>query len=813
MKKYNVTGMSCAACSTRVEKTVSALQGVESCSVNLLTGTLLVEGNAEPQAVITAVEQAGYGATLSLSSPQQKPQQKEGFKNRLISSAIILAVLMYVSMGGVMMGLPIPAFLSANPTLVAAVQLFLTVAVMIINRTFFTNGFKSAVKGAPNMDTLVAMGSGTAFVYSVCVTFAILSSQIKGDTATATHLLHGLYYESAAMILTLITVGKMLEAYSKGKTTDALKSLANLAPKTVTVLIDGQERVIPATQIKVGDIFILKSGEGVAVDGEIIDGQGTFDQSSITGESIPVDKKAGDSVITGTVNLNGYMQCRALKVGEDTTLAQIIRIVNDTSATKAPIARIADKVSGVFVPVVIAIAVITTAVWLLLNTPIGDALARGISVLVISCPCALGLATPVAIMVGSGVGAKRGILFKQATALEQTGKIKYIALDKTGTITEGKPSVTDIIPTHCTQNELRIFACSVEQPSEHPLASAVVKKAEELGLASQSVTDFETHVGGGVSAVYMGENALCGNYNFVAERIEIPSSITATLDRLADEGKTPMLFAKGETLVGIIAVADKVKEDSKQAVIDLEKLGINVVMLTGDNIRTATAIAKEVGITEVKADLLPDGKVKAVTELMKQGKTAMVGDGINDAPALTVADAGIAIGAGTDIANEAAQVVLINNLLGDVVSAVRLSRATLRNIHQNLFWAFFYNALCIPLAAGVFVTLLGWQLSPMIAAAAMSLSSFCVVTNALRLNFVKLNNVKKEKFKMEITLNIEGMMCPHCEARVKQVLEQLPQVTSAEVSHQNGTAVVALKENIDESLLKKVVTDQGYTVK
>ena len=809
MKKYNVTGMSCAACSARVEKTVSSLQGVESCSVNLLTGTLSVEGNAEPQTVIAAVRQAGYGASLAASSPQPKTQQNQGFKKRLISSAVLLAVLMYLSMGGVMMGLPIPK----SPIVIAALQLILTLAVMIINNTFFINGFKSALKGAPNMDTLVAMGSGTAFVYSLWVTFSILFAQIKGDVATATHLLHGLYYESAAMILTLITVGKMLEAYSKGKTTDALKALANLAPKTVTVLINGQEKVIPATQIKVGDIFVLKSGEGVAVDGEIIDGQGTFDQSSITGESIPVDKKAGDSVITGTVNLNGYMQCRALKVGEDTTLAQIIRIVNDTSATKAPIARIADKVSGVFVPVVIAIAVITTAVWLFLNASIGDALARGISVLVISCPCALGLATPVAIMVGSGVGAKRGILFKQATALEQTGKIKHVALDKTGTVTEGKPSVTDIIPVACSQNELMIFACSVERQSEHPLASAVVKKAEELGLTPQTVSDFENHAGGGVSAVYMGENALCGNYNFVAERIEISSSVTATLDRLADEGKTPMLFAKGEKLMGIIAVADKVKEDSKQAVSNLKKLGINVVMLTGDNSRTATAIAKEVGITQVKADLLPDGKVKAVTELMKQGKTAMVGDGINDAPALTVADIGIAIGAGTDIANEAAQVVLINSRLGDVVSAVRLIRATLRNIHQNLFWAFFYNALCIPLASGVFVSLLGWQLSPMIAAAAMSLSSFCVVTNALRLNFVKLNNVKKEKFKMEITLNIEGMMCPHCEARVKQVLEQLPQVASAEVSHQKGTAIVTLKENTDENLLKKVVTDQGYTVK
>ncbi len=809
MKKYNVTGMSCAACSARVEKTVSSLQGVESCSVNLLTGTLSVEGSAEPQTVISAVEQAGYGASLAVSSPQPKTQQKEGFKKRLISSAVLLAVLMYLSMGGVMMGLPIPK----SPIVIASLQLILTLAVMIINRLLFINGFKSVLKGAPNMDTLVAMGAGTAFVYSLWVTFSILFAQIKGDVATATHLLHGLYYESAAMILTLITVGKMLEAYSKGKTTDALKSLANLAPKTVTVLINGQEKVIPATQIKVGDIFILKSGESVAVDGEIIDGQGTFDQSSITGESIPVDKKAGDSVITGTVNLNGYMQCRALKVGEDTTLAQIIRIVNDTSATKAPIARIADKVSGVFVPVVIAIAVITTAVWLFLNASIGDALARGISVLVISCPCALGLATPVAIMVGSGVGAKRGILFKQATALEQTGKIKYIALDKTGTITEGKPSVTDIIPVDCSQNELMIFACSVERQSEHPLASAVVKKAEELGLTSQTVSNFENHAGGGVSAVYMGENALCGNYNFVAERIGISSNITATIELLADEGKTPMIFSKGEKLMGIIAVADKVKKDSKQAVSDLKKLGINVVMLTGDNPRTAIAIAKEVGITEVKAALLPDGKVKAVTEFMKQGKTAMVGDGINDAPALTVADIGIAIGAGTDIANEAAQVVLINNRLDDVVSAVRLSRATLRNIHQNLFWAFFYNALCIPLAAGVFVSLLGWQLSPMIAAAAMSLSSFCVVTNALRLNFVKLNNVKKEKFKMEITLNIEGMMCPHCEARVKQVLEQLPQVASAEVSHQKGTAVVTLKDKVDEALLKKVVTDQGYTVK
>jgi len=578
-------------------------------------------------------------------------------------------------------------------------------------------------------------------------------------------------------------------------------------------LVNGQETVIPATQIKVGDIFILKSGEGVAVDGEIVEGHGTFDQSAITGESIPVDKQAGDSVITGTVNLNGYMQCRALTVGEDTTLAQIIRIVNDTSVTKAPIARIADKVSGVFVPVVIVIAVITTAVWLLLNASIGDALARGISVLVISCPCALGLATPVAIMVGSGVGAKHGILFKQATALEQTGKTKHIALDKTGTITQGKPSVTDIIPMDCTQNELMVFAYSVEQQSEHPLASAVVKKAEELGLTPQSVTNFETHAGGGISAVYDGKKALCGNYKFVAEQIVIPTDITATLDRLADEGKTPILFAKGEKLVSIIAVADRVKEDSKQAVSDLKKLGMNVVMLTGDNSRTATAIAKEVGITQVKADLLPDGKVNAVIELMKQGKTAMVGDGINDAPALTVADIGIAIDAGTDIAGEAAQVVLINNRLSDVVSAVRLSRATLRNIHQNLFWAFFYNALCIPLAAGVFVSLLGWQLSPMIGAAAMSLSSFCVVTNALRLNFVKLTNVKKEKRKMKITLNIEGMMCPHCEARVKQVLEQLPQVASAEVSHKNGTAIVTLKENIDEALLKKVVTDQGYTVK
>jgi len=824
MKKYNVTGMSCAACSARVEKAVSSLEGVQACSVNLLTGTMGVEGEVEPNAVISAVEQAGYGASLadSKAAPAKtndtdpQKEQIKGLKSRLITSLIFLAVLMYVSMGGVMLGWPLPAFLSANPTSTAIVQLLLTVVVMFINRNFFINGFKSVLKGSPNMDTLVAMGSAAAFGYSLYVLFQMSAEQLAGDIAAATHHLHDLYFESAAMILTLITVGKLLEAYSKGKTTDALKALANLAPKTATVLQDGQEVVIPATEVKIGDIFILKPGESVAVDGEIIEGEGAFDQSALTGESIPADKSVGDSVTTGTVNLNGYLKCRALRVGEDTTLAQIIRTVNDTSATKAPIARVADKVSGIFVPAVIIIAAITLGVWLIAGKTVGFALARAISVLVISCPCALGLATPVAIMVGSGVGAKKGILFKTATALEQAGKVKIVALDKTGTVTEGKPKVTDIIPIDCTQHELMTFAYSVEQKSEHPLAAAIVDRATEMNLEATQTTDFKVHAGNGISAVYKGERAICGNLNYVNQYISLPQSVTDSVVSLANEGKTPMLFAKGEALVGIIAVADTIKEEAPQAVSDLKNMGIDVVMLTGDNHRTANAIAQKAGITTVMADLLPDGKVQAVSDLMKQGKTAMVGDGINDAPALTTADVGIAIGAGADIAAEAAQVVLINSRLSDVVAAIRLSRATLRNIHQNLFWAFFYNALGIPLAAGAFIALLGWQLNPMFGAAAMSLSSFCVVTNALRLNLVKLskeNKPKKEKKKMQVTLNVEGMMCPHCEARVKKVLEQLPQVEVAEVSHQKGTAIVTLKDELDPAILKKTVEDQGYTVK
>lgn len=808
MKKFKVTGMTCAACSARVEKAVASVEGVQACSVNLLTGIVGVEGDAAPTAVIAAVENAGYGASLAdekSSSHQTEAQpQITTLKNRLLWSVGFLAVLMYITMGGIMLGAPMPI---TNPMTLGIIQLVLTVIILIINRAFFISGFKAAIKGAPNMDTLVAMGSAAAFGYSLFLLFKMT------DAAHAAHLLHGLYFESSAMIVTLITVGKLLEAYSKGKTTDALKGLADLAPKTALVMRNGAEVIIPAAEVQIGDIFIIKSGESVAVDGEIIEGEGTFDMSALTGESLPVDKKAGDSVTTGTVNLNGYLKCRATRVGEDTTLAQIIRIVNDASATKAPIARVADKVSGIFVPVVILIAIITVAAWLLGGAQMGDAISRGISVLVISCPCALGLATPVAIMVGSGVGAKKGILFKTATALEQAGKIKLVALDKTGTITMGKPSVTDVIPIDCTESELTDFAYSMEHKSEHPLAFAVVEWAKQKGAALQPTNEFKTHPGNGISALCQGQQSVAGNLKFVSGYAPVTDDTARTLNQLSGEGKTPILFAKGGRLMGIIAVADTIKEDSKQAVSDLKNMGIDVVMLTGDNERTATAIAHKAGITQVKADLLPTAKAEVVSQLMQSGKTAMVGDGINDAPALTTADVGIAIGAGADVAVDAAQVVLINNRLSDVVAAIRLSRATLRNIRQNLFWAFFYNALGIPLAAGVFVSSLGWQLNPMFGAAAMSLSSFCVVTNALRLNLVKLDKTKKEKKPMQVTLNIEGMMCPHCEAHVKKALEQLPQVDSALVSHTSGTAQITLNTEVELSLLKSTVEAQGYTVK
>ena len=829
MKKFNVTGMSCAACSSRVEKAVSKVEGVQSCSVSLLTNSMGVEGSASEESIIAAVEKAGYGASVagaekkqSAETDQLKDKDTPVLMHRLIASVGFLVVLMYISMGHMMWGWPLPAFFADNHIAMGLAQLLLCVIIMVINQKFFISGFKGLIHRSPNMDTLVALGSGASFVYSVYALFAMTDAQVKGNAELVMSYMHEFYFESAAMILTLITVGKMLEAHSKGKTTNALKALLNLAPKKATLLIDGKETEVTVDKVKKGDVFVVRPGESIPVDAEITDGSTAVDESALTGESIPVDKVVGDTVSAGTINKSGFIKCSATAVGEDTALSQIIKMVSDAAATKAPVAKIADKVSGVFVPAVIVIALITIAVWLLCGQTVGYALARGISVLVISCPCALGLATPVAIMVGNGMGARKGILFKTAASLEEAGKTQIAVLDKTGTITKGEPKVTDIIPFEITENELLKYAYSIEVKSEHPLAKAIIVKAEELSLNPYEVTDFKAESGNGLSAEYNGKKIIGGSKKYISSLIGISNDILSKADKLSEEGKTPLFFMLDNKLLGIIAVADVIKEESPQAIKQLQNMGIKVVMLTGDNERTAKAVGKLAGVDEVIAGVMPDGKEKVVAELKKQGKVLMVGDGINDAPALTRADIGMAIGSGTDIAIDAADVVFMKSKLTDVPAAVRLSRKTLRNIHENLFWAFIYNVIGIPLAAGVWIPLLGWQLNPMFGAAAMSLSSFCVVTNALRLNFFDITNPKKDrkiKYKskkddnaMTKTMKIDGMMCSYCEGRVKQSLEGLSQVSAADVSHEKGTAVVTLTAEVSNDVLKKTVEDQGYNV-
>ena len=838
MEQYNVTGMSCAACSARVEKAVSKVPGVTSCSVSLLTNSMGVEGTASPADIIAAVEEAGYGASekgapaaggkqqTSLAAAEDSLRDKETpkMKKRLIASLCFLIPLMYFSMGHMMWNWPVPAFFEGNHVAMGLLQLLLTAAVMVINQKFFISGFKGLIHGAPNMDTLVALGAGASFVYSTYALFAMTDAQMRGDMAGAMSYMHEFYFESAAMILTLITVGKMLEARSKGKTTDALKSLMKLAPKTATVLRNGAETEVSVDQVRKGDIFVVRPGENIPVDGIVLEGSSAVNESALTGESIPVDKKPGDQVSAATVNHSGFIRCEATRVGEDTTLSQIIQMVSDAAATKAPIAKIADRVSGVFVPAVIAIAAITIIVWLIAGQTVGFALARGISVLVISCPCALGLATPVAIMVGNGMGAKNGIMFKTAVSLEETGKTQIVALDKTGTITSGEPKVTDMIPADgVTEDELLAAAYALEKKSEHPLAHAILVRAKEKGVDERLETEeFQAVPGNGLSG-RLGEDWLAGgNLKFIGGNAEITDEIRKKAEELAEGGKTPLFFSRNGKLIGIIAVADVIKEDSPQAVRELQNMGIHVVMLTGDNERTAKAIGAQAGVDEVIAGVLPDGKESVIRSLKRKGKVAMVGDGINDAPALTRADIGIAIGAGTDIAIDAADVVLMKSRLSDVPAAIRLSRATLRNIHENLFWAFFYNVIGIPLAAGVWIPLFGWQLNPMFGAAAMSLSSFCVVTNALRLNWFNVHDARKDKnvkshkkqevTTMEKTMKIEGMMCEHCEARVKKTLEAIPQVDAAEVSYKAGTAVVTLNAEVGDDVLKKAVEDQDYKV-
>lgn len=833
MTQYNVTGMSCAACSARVEKAVSKVPGVTSCSVSLLTNSMGVEGTASDKAIISAVQKAGYGASKKGGSKAAESADESALrdtetpklKKRLFWSVGFLIILMYFSMGHMMWGWPLPSFYNSNHVAMGLTQLLLTVIIMVINQKFFISGFKSLWHRAPNMDTLVALGSTAAFVYSTYALFMMTGAQTRGDMQAVNTYMMDFYFESAAMILTLITVGKTLEARSKGKTTDALKSLMKLAPKSAVILKDGEEKTVPIDTVQKDDIFLVRPGESIPADGVIIEGESAVDESALTGESIPVDKAAGDKVSAATVNRSGFLKCRAIHVGEDTTLSQIIKMVSDAAATKAPIAKIADKVSGIFVPAVIIIAVIATVIWLLLGHGVGYALARGISVLVISCPCALGLATPVAIMVGSGLGAKNGILFKTAASLEETGRIQIVALDKTGTITKGEPRVTDIIPNgETTENELLKAAASLEKKSEHPLAKAVISYAESKNIICDDVSIFKALPGNGLSGTVNGKNIFAGNLNFIKTKAEISPGIKEIAERLSGDGKTPLFFALDGKLLGIIAVADVIKDDSPKAVKELRNMGIRVVMLTGDNERTANAIGKSAGVDEVIAGVLPSGKEEAIKKLKKLGKVAMVGDGINDAPALTRADIGLAIGAGTDVAIDAADVVLMKSRLSDVPAAIRLSRATLRNIHENLFWAFFYNTIGIPIAAGVFIPL-GLTLNPMLGAAAMSLSSFCVVTNALRLNLFKLRdashdhkikkhlkNVTEESKAMEKTIKIEGMMCGHCEAAVKKALEELPEVESAEVSHVSGTAKVTLKGEIDNDVLKKAVEDKDYKV-
>ena len=836
MKQYNVTGMSCAACSARVEKAVGKVPGVTSCSVSLLTNSMGVEGTASPEAVIKAVQDAGYGASEKGASKQSASMAENekaledhatpALKRRLIWSVGFLIVLMYFSMGHMMWGWPLPRFYNDNHVAMGLTQLLLTVIIMVINQKFFISGFKSLWHRAPNMDTLVALGATAAFVYSTYALFAMTGAQVRGDMDAVMDYMMDFYFESAAMILTLITVGKMLEARSKGKTTDALKSLMKLAPKTATVVRDGQEVTVPVEQVQRDDVFVVRPGESIPVDGVVLEGTSAVNESALTGESVPADKTPGDAVSAATVNQSGFLRCRATRVGEDTTLSQIIQMVSDAAATKAPIAKIADKVSGVFVPAVIGIALVTTIVWLLIGKPVGYALARGISVLVISCPCALGLATPVAIMVGSGLGAKNGILFKTAASLEETGRIEIVALDKTGTITSGEPKVTDILPAEgVSAEELLRLANTLERKSEHPLAKAILEYAKEQNVAADEVADFQALPGNGLTATLDGK-ALCGgNDTFIGTTAPVSPEMKAQAAALAEAGKTPLWFSYDGRLLGVVAVADVIKEDSPQAVRELQNMGIRVVMITGDNERTAKAIGAQAGVDQVIAGVLPDGKEREIRKLKTEGKVAMVGDGINDAPALTRADIGVAIGAGTDVAIDAADVVLMKSRLSDVPAAIRLSRATLRNIHENLFWAFFYNTIGIPLAAGVFIPL-GLTLNPMFGAAAMSLSSFCVVSNALRLNLFKLRDARhdhkhvkhskkheeKEKNEMEKTLKITGMMCGHCEARVKKALEAVEGVAEAKVSHESGTAVVTLNVPVEDAVLKKAVEDQDYKV-
>ena len=827
MEQYIVTGMSCAACSARVEKAVCAVEGVNSCTVNLLTNTMNVEGSAQSDDIIAAVEAAGYGATCKTNSDIKeketniKDTKTPILKRRLWTSVVFLAALMYLSMGHVMWSFPLPSFIEQNPMINGLIQLLITIIIMVINQKFFISGTKALLHRSPNMDTLVALGSFASFGYSVYALFAMSNAQMAGEHSLAMSYLHGLYFESAAMILTLITVGKMLEARAKGKTTSALEGLMKLAPKTATLLRDGQEVTVSVEKVCKGDVFLIRPGEQIPVDGIVLDGQSAVNESALTGESIPVDKEAGDSVSAGTMNESGFLKCEATRVGEDTTLSQIIRMVSDASATKAPIAKIADKVSGVFVPVVIGISLVTLATWLIAGKNFGFAISCAISVLVISCPCALGLATPVAIMVGTGVGAKNGILFKTASSLEQAGKTQIVALDKTGTITEGNPTVVGVYPEeNITEDELIALSAALEKNSEHPLAKAIRKKATEVGIEPVDVTDFSILPGSGLSAKLDGSTLYGGNLNFVQSKADISEAMKEKANFLSKAGKTPLFFVKDGLPIGIVAVADVIKDDSIEAIAVLRKMGIRVVMLTGDNESTANAIGSEVGVDEVIAGVLPGGKEEVISSLQKMGKVAMVGDGINDAPALTRADIGIAIGAGADIAIDAADVVLVKSRLSDVSAAIRLSRATVKNIRENLFWAFVYNVIGIPLAAGVWYPIWGLTLSPMFGAAAMSLSSFCVVSNALRLNFAKIrgkgiekrNNKQREVNKMEKTMKIEGMMCGHCEARVKKCLDEFPGVESSVVSHQNGTAVVRLSAEVNNEDLKNLIESEGYKV-
>ena len=854
MKQYTVTGMSCAACSTRVEKAVSKVPGVTSCSVSLLTNSMGVEGSATDQEIIKAVADAGYGASAkdaegekngganSAAASEEALADHETpiLKKRLLYSVGFLLVLMYFSMGHMMWNWPLPAFMDGNHVMMGLVQLYLTVIIMVINQKFFINGFKSLFHGAPNMDTLVALGSFASFGYSSYALFAMTYAEHQGDAEAVMGYMHEFYFESAAMILTLITVGKMLEARSKGKTTDALKSLMKLSPKTAVVEKEGKETEVPVEQVRIGDVFVVRPGENIPVDGVVLEGNSAVNEAALTGESIPVDKQAGDRVSAATINQSGFIRCEATRVGEDTTLSQIIRMVSDAAATKAPIAKVADKVSGIFVPAVISIAVLTVIVWLIAGESVGFALARGISVLVISCPCALGLATPVAIMVGNGMGAKNGILFKTAVSLEETGKVEIVALDKTGTITSGEPKVTDVLAADGTsEEELLKLAYSLESRSEHPLAKAIVAYGAEKQAEQIPVSEFKALPGNGLEGKVGDADVKGGSLKFAQSQTEISEKIKSQAEKLAEEGKTPLMFLKNGILAGMIAVADVIREDSPQAVKELQNMGIEVVMLTGDNERTAKAIGRQAGVDRVIAGVLPDGKEEVIRKLKEQGKVAMVGDGINDAPALTRADMGIAIGAGADVAIDAADVVLVKSRLSDVLAAIRLSRGTLRNIHENLFWAFFYNVIGIPLAAGIWIPIFGWKLNPMFGAAAMSLSSFCVVTNALRLNLLNIKDsrkdkkirrkaaapagavvaaaeinteTKKENKTMTKTMKIEGMMCGHCEAAVKKALEALDGVASAEVSHEKGTAVVTLDKDVDNAVLTKAVEDKDYKV-